>query len=366
MKLTILSHDLSSNAAMRAHRLGIAGRLFADVELLGPAADEGPWSALPPESWIRTVPKRRFPAFFESFQTLVERVDGDVVIAVKPHLASFGAALVAARRRPVPVVLDLDDLDVALAPPEAWETTPSMADLARPGSAVYLSLLTQATGAAQAITVASRALQQHFGGTLVPHGAVTELLDPEGVDREHARRELGFDQPTVLFPGTPREHKGVRVLAEAVERLEGARLAVLCRPEDLTEPEWQRFAIVRVPQVSLSDLGKVLAAADVVAIPQLDDEAARHQTPMKVFDAMAMGRPIVATAVSDLPEVLDGCARLVQPGAVDELATALTALLSEPREAAALGERARRRAVERYSTAQVAAILRDVVSRVAR
>ncbi len=39
--------------------------------------------------------------------------------------------------------------------------------------------------------------------------------------------------------------------------------------------------------------------------------AASHQMPMKVYDAMAMGCPIVATAVSDLPQVLEGCARLV-------------------------------------------------------
>jgi glycosyltransferase involved in cell wall biosynthesis len=366
MKLTIISHDLSSNAAMRAHRLGLAGQRFAEVELLGPVADSGAWSALPPEPWIRTVPKRRFPAFFDSFRTLVERADGDLLIAVKPNLASFGAALVAAERRRVPVILDLDDLDTALAPAEAWESTPSMADLARPGSAVYTSLLTRAVGAADAITVASRALQRRFGGTLVPHGALTDVLDPALVDRERARREVGFEQPTVLFPGTPRDHKGVRELAEAVRRLENTRLAVLCRPGDLTGPDWQRFRILRLPQVPLLEVGRVLAAADVVAIPQLDDEAGRHQTPMKVFDAMAMGRPIVATRVSDLPEVLDGCARLVRPGAVDELASALAALLGEPDDARALGERARKRAVERYSTAQVAAILRGVVSRAAR
>jgi hypothetical protein len=36
VKLTILSHDLSSNAAMRAHRLATAAATFAAVELIGP------------------------------------------------------------------------------------------------------------------------------------------------------------------------------------------------------------------------------------------------------------------------------------------------------------------------------------------
>jgi len=73
-------------------------------------------------------------------------------------VALVGAALVAGELRDVPVVLDLDDLDVALAPREQWSTDPSKADLSRPGSAVYISLLTRATGAAAAITVETRAI----------------------------------------------------------------------------------------------------------------------------------------------------------------------------------------------------------------
>jgi hypothetical protein len=41
MKITILSHNLTSNAAMRAHRLGLAARHFADVTVLGPVKHRG-------------------------------------------------------------------------------------------------------------------------------------------------------------------------------------------------------------------------------------------------------------------------------------------------------------------------------------
>ena len=206
MKVTVLSHNLSSNAVMRAHRLALAARQFADVVLLGPMEPSGPWPALPKEPWIHSVEEKRFPRFFLSFVELVDAAQGDVLIAVKPHMASFGAALVAAERRDLPVILDLDDFDAAFTPRALWAEKPAVADLRRPASAVYLSLLTKAAPAAAAITVASTALQQRFGGTLVPHGCPTELFDPAAKGRESARREFGFDGPTVLFAGTPREH----------------------------------------------------------------------------------------------------------------------------------------------------------------
>src|SRR5204862_216187 len=82
---------------------------------------------------------------------------------------------------------------------------------------------------------------------------------------------------------------------------------VLCRPEDLAEAQWQRYALQRLPMIPYLDFPKLLAAADIIAIPQLDTEASRCQMPMKVYDCMAMAKPIVASAISDLPSTLDGC-----------------------------------------------------------
>ena len=366
MKVTILCHELSSNAVMRAHRLAQAARTFAEVKLIGSVSRKGAWPALPQEPWIRPVRKRRFPRFYETFLALVEAADGDVLIAVKPFLASFGVALVAAERRQVPVVLDLDDLDVALAPRSDWAAKPLMVDLSRPACPIYVSLLTKATGAASAITVASTVLQRRFGGTLVPHGCVTELFDPAAIDGESARRTLGFTGPTVLFPGTPRSHKGLEPLAQAVARVPGARLAVPCRSNDLAGPEWGHFPLDRIPMTSYCSFPIMLAAADVVAIPQLDSEPARYQMPMKVFDAMAMAKPIVASSVSDLPLVLEGCGRLVPPGDVERLAGAIADMLNNADEARVFGQRARERCLEHYSMRRIGERLLEVVNQVLR
>ena len=50
-----------------------------------------------------------------------------------------------------------------------------------------------------------------------------------------------------------------------------------------------------------------------------------------------------------IPEILEGCGLLVEPGDVPGLAAAIARLLDSPGEAEALGARARERCVERYS-----------------
>jgi glycosyltransferase involved in cell wall biosynthesis len=358
MRVTVLSHDLSTNAGRRTHRLAAAAGTFADVKLIGPASRRRRWLDLPDEPGVVTVRKRRWPGFHSSFVELVEAADGDVLIAVKPHLASFAVALVASELRGVPVILDIDDLDVALA---ARSARPATADLARPKSPLFVSLLSRATGAADAITVCCRALQERFGGTVVPQPVDTDLFDPATTDRGRARREFGFDGPTVLFPGVPRPHKGFELLADAVARVPGAHLAVTCRSEDLAGPRWAGLPIHRVGMVPYRSAPALYAAADVIAIPQLDDEAAHHQMPLKAVDAMAMGRPIVASAVSDLPEVLDGCGRVVPPGDPGALAAAIAELLEDRPQAEQLGSGARERCVERYSLERVGAQLGAIV-----
>src|SRR5262245_27610265 len=92
-----------------------------------------------------------------------------------------------------------------------------------------------------------------------------------------------------------------------------------------------------------------LAAADLVALPQRPCRQTRAQVPGKGFEAMAMARPILATAVGDLGEILDGCGLVIEPEHEDALREGLRRLLDAPDEAAALGRRARERCIERYS-----------------
>ena len=63
--------------------------------------------------------------------------------------------------------------------------------------------------------------------------------------------------------------------------------------------------------------------------------------PAKLTDAMGMGKAIVASRVSDIPEYLDGRGYLFEPGDTDDLHAKLKEILANPEEAADRGGRAR-------------------------
>jgi glycosyltransferase involved in cell wall biosynthesis len=120
--------------------------------------------------------------------------------------------------------------------------------------------------------------------------------------------------------------------------------------------------LVLHPPQPFQDAPRALAAADVVAIPSRPSQASQGQMPAKVFDAMAMAKPVVATAVSDLPEVLEGCGRTVAGADPGALAAALQELLADPALRREMGKRARARCVERYSHAAMRPVVQKFVA----
>jgi len=118
-----------------------------------------------------------------------------------------------------------------------------------------------------------------------------------------------------------------------------------------------------IGEIPFDDVPSYLVAADVVAVPQRATPDTVGQVPAKLFDAMTLARPIVSTAVSMIPEILEGCGVLVPPGDVVALAAALRKLLEDRAGAAELGRRARERCCARYSFAAARATLFPLVER---
>jgi glycosyltransferase involved in cell wall biosynthesis len=166
-----------------------------------------------------------------------------------------------------------------------------------------------------------------------------------------------------------RDYKGVDDLSAAVARLGRSDVALAVVGADPAGAAARRWRTAcpdaRVlPAVRVDDVPQYLEAADVVVVPQRDTSDTRGQVPAKLFDAMALGRPVVSTRVSMIPEILEGCGVLVPPGDVDALARGIGYLLDHPDEATALGQRARERMVERYSFAEARQRLFPLVRRV--
>jgi glycosyltransferase involved in cell wall biosynthesis len=374
VKISVLAFDLSDNATGRADLLA---RLLAprwEVEVVGPRFGAEVWRPALGGAVVHRAlavgPARRYPAFARLWRDLLARADGDVLYASKPRPTSYGAALLARRRRRRPLLLDIDDWEVGFfRRAGAWGTLGRALNLGNPNGLPWTWLMERLAARADAITVASRFLQRRFGGTLIPHVRDTEAWDPARYDRAEARARIGVGaERVVMFLGTPRGHKGVDDLVDAVGALGGDVRLVLVGADAASEAgrRWAAHSWVRlVGEIPFDDVPRYLVAADAVAVPQRATSDTVGQVPAKIFDAMALARPVVSTAVSMIPEILDGCGVLVPPGDVIALAAALRRLLDDPASAAELGRRARARCQERYSFTAARAALFPLVERLA-
>lgn len=101
-------------------------------------------------------------------------------------------------------------------------------------------------------------------------------------------------------------------------------------------------AIYRSGRLRYDELGLYLAACDVCWLPLRDSGANRGRWPLKLNDYMAVGRPVVATAVGDLTMFLQQYPiGLLARDDPRDLADKMLVLLGDPQQREAMGREAR-------------------------
>ena len=90
-------------------------------------------------------------------------------------------------------------------------------------------------------------------------------------------------------------------------------------------------------------------AIGVAPSPAMDTDSDQYFSPLKVYEYMAAGLPVVASRVGQLPEIMGESAYLVPPSDPEALAEALDALVANPVERARVGSDNRRQAEREHS-----------------
>jgi glycosyltransferase involved in cell wall biosynthesis len=372
MRIALVCPNVSSNSLVRTYPIAKVLARRHQLQMIGFRFGEGVFEPYRDEFHFEMAEAVRLPRFLAAVRRMVERIRADAVYVFKPLPSSLWVGLMARRALGVPLFLDIEDWEAG------WYYDVPLADalrhlmhLERPNGFFWTWLSERFAGRADEVFVVSRFLQRRFGGTLLVHGADTAAFDPHRFDQAEARRRLGLDGGRyVVFTGSPMPNKGLEDLLDAVCALGDPSLKVLV-VGSFRHDQGYRDRLQAQHSASLVLLGPrphaemplFLAAADLVALPQRSSRETRAQVPGKVFEAMAMARPIVATAVSDLPEILDGSGHLVPPSAPQALATALEQVLADPGRAAAMGRAARARCEERYSWNAMESVLADRLDR---
>ncbi|HEX7354038.1 MAG TPA: glycosyltransferase family 4 protein [Mycobacteriales bacterium] len=228
--------------------------------------------------------------------------------------------------------------------PALWRWYGFVRTQARVARAIPLSVTPSSTSAADAV--------RDFG--MRPEQLVTI---PLGVDVDQFRpRGPRTPGRIVALCSADVPLKGLTVLLRAVAALPAepdALLTVVTEPAEggPTEKLIAELGIghrVRfVSGLGPAELAELMASAEIVSVPSLYEGFS-----LPAVEAMASGTPVVASDTGALPEVVgrDGtCGVLVPPGDPLALASVLRDLLADPARREAMGEAARRRAVERFS-----------------
>ena len=255
------------------------------------------------------------PAFFVSFSRAARRAarDADLVHA---HWLPSGIAAVATGK---PFVVQLWGTDVELARRVPW---------------LFRPLLRRA----RAVIVAS----DFLAGAARDLGARQVRVVPSPVEIPDTVGEPD-EPPHVLFVGRLSSEKGIHEFLAATEGL--PRVIVGAGPVDVPE------AIGFVPR---SELGAYYERAAVVCVP-----SRREGYGVVAREAMAHGRPVVATRVGGLPDAIEdgSTGQLVSPENVPALRAALERLLTDVALRQQLGGAARMAAASKVSGDSAASAL---------
>lgn len=196
---------------------------------------------------------------------------------------------------------------------------------------------------------------------VIPLGLDLEKFRDHGRARGTLRRELGLAGDVQLVGSVARlvPIKGLNFFVEAAARvtrlIPWAHFVIVGDGPERAELERQVHAHDLGGKVRFlgwrSDLARIYPDLDIVVLSSLNEG-----TPVSVLEAMAAGRPVVATSVGGVPDVVvDGrTGVLVPPRDVEALAEAITALLKDPESRQRLGEAAQAAVMPAFSISRLA------------
>ncbi|CAN5367702.1 hypothetical protein BH11PSE11_BH11PSE11_38320 [soil metagenome] len=327
-------------------------------------------------AWKRILPEARYWDFREipalafsatARQEILKQLRGakPSFIYQRYSLNNYAGAMLA-RDLAVPLVLEYNGSEVWIS--QNWGKAAARADLSAQIEALNLS-------AADLIVVVSKVLRDELVSRAVDERKI--LINPNGVDIDFFRPDvdaaglrasLGLDGKTVIgFIGTFGPWHGAQVLVQAFasllskEAANQGKLHLLMVGDGAGHPAAQKLAqdlgvadscsfTGLVPQL---DGPRYLACCDILAAPHVPnaDGTEFFGSPTKLFEYMAMGRPILASRLGQIGEVLehDRSGWLVEAGSPESLSAGLSAVLANVELRARLGAEARDRAVKEYS-----------------
>lgn len=178
--------------------------------------------------------------------------------------------------------------------------------------------------------------------TVVPNAVDAQRFTPQPRDAE-LEAQLGFQGKTVIgYIGSVLDYEGLGLLIEAAERMRSQRNdfvvmivgdgAELERFRSAVEEREMTDVVRFLGRVPHEDVERYYSLVDIAPFPRLPLPVCEMVSPLKPFEALAMGKAIVASDVAALAEIVQPnvTGLLHRKGDVDDLTAKLTELVERP------------------------------------
>ena len=187
------------------------------------------------------------------------------------------------------------------------------------------------------------------------------------------RQELGLDAatPVVLYTGTFEAYQGLELLFAAARhvlaRRPDARFVLAGGRADQVEAAKAEARRAGVDQATIftgqrpaEEIPAFLDAADALVSPR----SSGTNTPLKIYQYLRSGRPIVATRLLTHTQVLDDTVSVLTPPTPEGFAEGILSVIDDLARGRAIGERARQLAEKKYSYEAYLARTRQAIAHV--
>lgn len=334
LKAVVCGWELAHNAAGRAHTLAeIYREITSDVQIIGsifPRWGRDVWepirnTEIPIHSFIVEQPDQ----FIEQAMALVAAYPANVVHLSKPRAPNIFFGIFYKLLWGAKVIIDIDEeelvfvkADTPLTVDEYLKDYPELPPLDLLTDNHWTRIAVGLAGEFDAITVSNAALQRRYGGTVIGHARDPRVLKPSPELRQKNRAALGIQphQKVVLFSGTPRPHKGLLEVAQAIKALKRDDIIFIVAGSFGEKHMAFKDKLEAVTGVNylflenqpMSALASTLAVADCcVLLQDTNHPSSKYQIPAKLSDALAMRVPVITSVTDALSDVISACAVIV-------------------------------------------------------
>ncbi|WP_435317057.1 glycosyltransferase family 4 protein [Haloarchaeobius sp. TZWSO28] len=314
------------------------------------------------------------PRWVRALTELVRETGADAIHVHDLPLVREGELV--GRRTDVPVVADLHENY-----PEAirqWRQPHTPSSLARdPLVAIrwafkptwrYRRIERRCVRDVERVVTVTEEAERHYQRdcAVLPHRTqvVSNTVDCDMFDAETATPKPGYEDEFVVgYVGTFGAHRGLDIaiaaMSHLLETVPNARLLLVGAGPDPYESGLREAAeaagvadrVTFTGWVDFDEFPSYMATCDVCLVPHADTPHTNTTVPHKLFQYMALGKPVLVTDLPPLQRVVDDADSgvVVPAGDADAMGGALAALGTDERELARLGKNGRRAVEERYN-----------------